>query len=122
MKNKLYVLEDSPLVIMLYELWCKKFSMTMILYKSVDQFWKNELPNKTDYCLLDCDLLAIQDNKIADFIPSLIHASNCIMTSNKVDIEKSFMQLPVYSKIKALELLENMYFSKDNSLRDSTFL
>ncbi len=94
----------------------------MILYKTVDQFWKNELPKKSDYCLLDINLVSAQENKIIELIPTLVAATNCLMTIDEVSPAKTYMQLSVYSKIKALELLETMYFSRDTNLRDATFL
>lgn len=109
MKSKIYVLEDAPIVIMLYELWCKKFSLPMSLYKNAKVFLKDELPNKNDYCLLDVNLLTKNELVVLE----LMQMTNCLLTSNDINSMKLLYQLPVYSKIKALELLENLLFSRE---------
>lgn len=123
MRSIVYVLEDDPLVITLFELWCKKFKIKMVLNRSVDQFWKGELPKKRDFCLLDIDLIATQVKKNMDLIDELLKSTNCFMTNDGVTRDtKTYMQLPVYSKIKALELLENMYFLHESNFENITFL
>lgn len=121
MKRKLFVLEDNPLVIMLYELWCKKFGITLILYKKIDQLYADSLPSKHDFCLLDFDLLKSQGPAGINLFSELNIKLNCIVTSDLINSNAETMNIKVKTTLMALESIEALYLSKEQYFRDSTF-
>jgi len=94
--NKLIVLEDNPLVIMLYELWCKRFGISLLLFKRIDQL-------------------------ITDVIKDFTLKSHCFLACDFKNNEADKINLDYKTKIKLLELIETLYITRSSLNKNATF-
>ncbi len=107
---------------MLYELWCKRFGISLLLFKRIDQLLMYNMISKNDFCILDLELLQKKNGAYLDVIKDLTLKSHCLLASDFKNAEADKLNLQYKTKTKSLELLESLYFSRSSSTKDATFL
>lgn len=108
MKFTFYALEDDSLVIMLYELWCKKFNINFILCDNVDCLLSRLPDKKIDICIVDYSMLTLSSEKVVDGLTKLAECSKLFITSGHTD-KKTCYGFPIFSKTEVLIKLENHF-------------